>query len=122
MKGRGAFFLQAAACIGFCSFALYSYLEEQNKCTELGMRLPKIVKEIQALNEENAQLRFQIVSFESPEHLLSLTQTTDYAHLKFPLAQDVLKAKVGLALQLPAEEEDSVIASTPRSTTLVAAK
>lgn len=118
MKG---FILRTVLCIGFFSFALYSYLEEQNKCTELKMRLPKIMKEIQALDQENARLKYQIVTFESPDHLLHLAQEAPFAHLKFPFFQDVLKTKTGLALQLPSEEE-LVIPLVARSSSLVAAK
>ncbi len=95
-------FFLSVACAGF---ALYTYLTEQNKCTELKMKLPKIVKEIEAINQENAQLEFQIVCFESPEHLLKLASDPAYAHLKFPYFQDVARVKEGLALQWPSSDE-----------------
>ncbi|MGH2611579.1 MAG: hypothetical protein ACRDFB_00855, partial [Rhabdochlamydiaceae bacterium] len=75
------FFLSAV----FVGFTLYSYLTEQNKCTELKMRLPKIAKEIEVINQENTQLHYQIICFESPDHLFQLAKNPEYAHLKFPL-------------------------------------
>lgn len=115
------FFFQFAVCTAFAGFALYSYLQEQNRCTEVKMRLPKIAKEIKALQQENAQLQYQIISFESPDHLLQLAQAPEYAHLKFPLLQDVLTVKEGLAVQWPGSEEKSV-SSKPKSTIVVGAK
>jgi len=105
----------------FFSFALYSYLEEQNKCTQLGMRLPKILKDIQELTQENARLHYQIIAFESPDHLLQLSGEPTYAHLKFPFFQDVLKAKTGLALQWPAEDE-SLSLPPAKTPSLIAVK
>ncbi len=85
------------------------------------MHLPKIAKEIEAINQENAQLQYQIVCFESPDHLLQLAKDRDYAHLKFPFIQDVLTVKEGLALQYPSEGE---LESTfkPKSTIVIGAK
>ena len=108
-------------CIGFASFALYSYLAAQNRCTQLKMRLPKIAKEIEALHQENAHLQYQISTFESPENLLRLATATEYSYLKFPFLQDVLTVKEGLALQWP-ESEEGIASRKPRSTVLLGAK
>lgn len=115
------FFLQFTVCAAFAGFALYSYLTEQNRCTEIKMRLPKIVKEIEALQQENAHLQYQIVSFESPEHLLHLAQVPAYSHLKFPCFQDVLTVKEGLAIEWPVTEEITA-PSKLKSTIVVGAK
>ncbi len=85
------------------------------------MRLPKIVKEIEAINQDNAQLQYQIVSFESPDHLLQLTKNREYAHLSFPYLQDVLTVKEGLALQSPSSDE-TTSAPKAKSTVVVGAK
>ena len=106
--------------VAFCSFAIYSYLREQNKCTELKMRLPKLAKEIEALEQENAQLEYQIVCFESPENLLQLAKNPTYAHLKFPYFQDVLNVKEGLALQLVGPDDGKV--KKAKSSVIVGAK
>lgn len=84
------------------------------------MRLPKIAKEIEAINQENAQLQYQIVCFESPDHLLQLAKNPEYAHLKFPLVQDVLTVKEGLALQWPSSDETP--STKPKTTIVVGAK
>jgi hypothetical protein len=110
------FFFRFFLSVAFAGFALYSYLTEQNKCTELKMRLPKIAKEIEAINQDNAQLQYQIVCFESPDHLLQLAKNSEYAHLKFPYLQDVLTVKEGLALQWPSSDET---ARTTRSKSTV---
>ena len=121
MKQLATFFFRFFLSVACAGFAIYSYLREQNKCTELKMRLPKIVKEIEAINQERAQLQYQIVCFESPDHLLGLAKDPAYAYLKFPFMQDVLTVKEGLALQWPSSDET---ASTikPRSAVVVGAK
>ncbi len=85
------------------------------------MLLPKIAKEIEAIKQENAQLEYQIVCFESPEHLQQLAKNSEYAHLKFPYFQDVLTVKEGLALQWPASDEETRTIK-PKSTIVVGAK
>ena len=115
------FFFRFFLSVAFAGFALYSYLTEQNKCTELKMRLPKIAKEIEAINQENAQLHYQIVCFESPDHLLGMAKNPEYAHLKFPYSQDVLTVKEGLALQLPSAD-DTASTTKSKSTVVVGAK
>lgn len=83
------------------------------------MKLPKIAKEIEAITQENAQLEFQIVCFESPQHLLKLASQPAYAHLKFPYFQDVSRVKEGLALQWPSSDE-MILTIKPKSTVVVA--
>lgn len=115
------FFFRFFLSVAFAGFALYSYLTQQNKCTELKMRLPKLAKEIEAIKQENAQLEYQIVCFESPEHLQQLAKNPLYAHLKFPFFQDVLNVNEGLALQWPSEG-DTISTIKPKSTIVVGAK
>ena len=92
-------FLRLFACLSIFSFSIYSYLDKHNTCTELKMHLPKLTKEIQAIQEVNANLEYQIECFENPQHLLSMAGRPEYAHLKFPFTQEVLTVKEGLALQ-----------------------
>ena len=115
------FVLRFLLSVVFAGFALYSYLTEQNKCTELKMRLPKIAKEIDAIQQENAQLHYKIVCFESPDHLQALSKNREYAHLIFPYFQDVLTVKEGLALQWPSSDETTT-PSKPKSSVVVGAK
>ena len=97
--------LRIFACLAFFSFSVYSYLDKQNTCTELKMRLPKLTKEIEAINEVNANLQYQIECFENPQHLLSMAGRPEYQHLKFPFTEEVLTVKEGLALQYGSPEE-----------------
>jgi len=98
-------FLRLLACLTIFSFFIYSYLDKQNSCTELKMHLPKLTKEIQAINEVNANLQYQIECFENPQNLLSLAGSQQYAHLKFPFMEEVLTVKEGLALHYSAPKE-----------------
>lgn len=92
-------FLRLLICLTVFSVSIYSYLDKQNICTELKMHLPKVTKEIAAIREVNANLKYQIECFENPQHLLSLASNPEYAHLKFPVTEEVLTVKEGLAVQ-----------------------
>lgn len=92
-------FFRIFFCLLLCSFCLYSYLNQQNRCTELKMKLPKLTKEIQAIREVNANYAYQIECFENPEHLLALANQPTYSHLKFPFAEEILTLKEGPLLQ-----------------------
>ncbi len=85
------------------------------------MRLPKIIKEIKTLEQESANLQYQITYFESPDHLLQLAQAPQYAHLKFPLLPDVLALKEGLALNV-ASSDDPAAVSRRAGSVIVAAR
>jgi hypothetical protein len=98
-------FSRLLICLFVFSLSIYSYLDKQNSCTELKMHLPKLTKEIQAINEVNANLQYQIECFENPQNLLSLASSKEYAHLKFPFMEEVLTLKEGLALQYSAPKD-----------------
>jgi len=99
--------LRVSICLFFFGFSFYSYLDKQNNCTELRMRLPKVVKEIERIREENNSFQYQIECFENPEHLLSISGRSEFSHLKYPFTQDVLTVQEGLALQSESSEEDA---------------
>lgn len=94
-------------------FALYTYVEQQNQVTALKLQLPKIAREIKALQEENTRLQFEIDTFENPDNLLKLAAKPQFAHLQHPLSTDVLMVKEGLALHAQPEKE---AAAAPKST------
>ena len=94
-------------------FALYTYVEQQNQVTALKLQIPKIAREIKALNEENTRLQFEIDIFENPDNLLKLAASPQFVHLQHPLSTDVLMVKEGLALHLEPEIET---AAAPKST------
>lgn len=84
------------------------------------MRLPKLTKEIQAIQEVNANLQYQIECFENPQHLLNLASSPKYDHLKFPFTEEVLTVKEGLALQWGTQVERQ--AGLAKSKTPIVAK
>lgn len=98
-----SFVLRTLICFFFLGFSLYSYLSKQNQLTELRLRLPKMVKEIQAIKEENTQLRYAIDQFESPHHLLELARSSAYSHLQYPLQKEILSIQQGVELTSPSE-------------------
>ena len=113
-------FLRLFGCLALFSFSVYSYLDKQNSCTELKMRLPKVTTEIEAIREINANLQYQIDCFENPQHLLSMAGRPEYAHLKFPITEEVLTVKEGLAIQWSTPEEQK--ADLAKSKTPLVAK
>ena len=118
-------FFRLMICLFFLSFSVYSYLDKQNGCTELMIKLPKLKKEIEAIQEKNAQLQYQIECFENPENLLSLANQSQYAHLKFPIMEEVLTLNEGIALQFsPCSEESGKIVpeSSKKPSIVVGAK
>ena len=114
-------FLRLFACLSFFSFFVYSYLDKQNSCTQLQLRLPKVTKEIEVLREANGSLHYQIECFENPEHLLQIAAQPAYAHLKFPFTAEVLTVKEGLALQWSSPEEQAQ-KTKPKAAVVLGAK
>ena len=114
----GSNFLKFMICLFFFSFSVYSYLDKQNSCTALSMQLPKMMKEIEAIQEKNANLRFQIECFENPQNLLEKASSPAYAHLKFPFAEEVLTVNEGLALN-SSEPDTQIVEDTKIKTTVV---
>jgi len=115
------FLSRLTVCVAFFSFALYSYLKEQNRCTEMRMLIPKLVKEIEAIEEQNSRLRYQVVTFESPQQLLTLSKQPEFSHLHFPFVHTIIQAREGLALQL-SQEEEAPASKKGRSPALAVAK
>lgn len=114
--------LRFVVCLFFFSFSIYSYIDKQNRCTELSMRLPRIVKEIETIREENAALQYQIECFESPEQLLTLAARTEYAHLKYPFEKQIVTLKEGLALQSTPTGDDSSEPAKVKTPLVIGAK
>jgi hypothetical protein len=86
----------------FCfSLFLYSYLDKQNGLTEKRMLIPNLEKEVQAIEEENLRLQYQIDQFENPIHLMQLAQQSEYSHLKHPYLSDIVELPQALALSEP---------------------
>jgi hypothetical protein len=80
--------------LGFClavfGLCLYSYLDTQNRLTQLKIALPEVEKEIKLIKEENKRLKYAVEQFENPAHLIELAHNPEYAHLKHPLMKEIL--------------------------------
>ena len=92
-----AMLLQLGFCISIGSLALFSYLEKQNKVTELKILLPALEKEIVCIEEENRRLRYEIDQFENPLHLIELSHRPEFRHLKHPLLKEILTVPEAIA-------------------------
>lgn len=106
-------------CFFTLSLCLYSYLEAHNQMTRLRLEIPKLAKELRNIQEENLQLKYEIESFESPEHLIALAKSDQYSHLKFPQMQDVLTVAEGKDLY---QEPSLLIQETVRPNVVLGAK
>ncbi|MBS0615741.1 MAG: hypothetical protein JSR58_04225 [Verrucomicrobia bacterium] len=93
-------------------FALYSYVDLQNQVTSVKLQLPKVAREIKALQEENTRLQFEIDTFENPDNLLRLATAPTFSHLQHPLSTEVLVVKEGLAVNLEPEKESTASAKS----------
>ena len=90
MGQKKGFIVQISLCLVMLGACLFSYLEKQNELTELRIYVPKLVKEIRLIEEENVALKYQIQKFESPENLMALALDQQFSHLKYPLNKEVL--------------------------------
>jgi len=116
------FFIKCAICILFLGLCLYSYLDLQNELTELRIRIPQLASEVRKAEEENTHLIFEIEAFESPENLLKIAQLPQFAHMKFPIGNEVLTMQQGDPLQQVAEKRMPAIRMKPTITLATGAK
>ena len=108
-------------CLIMSSLCLFSYLEKQNELTQLKLYAPKIVKELKALEEENARLAYEVDQFESPEHMMALARDIRFSHLRHPLSKDVVMIQEGLALEYSPLQDRENISFKPQYTLAVGA-
>ena len=80
--------LRLGCCLVVGAFCLYSYLETQNRLTEL--KIPTVDREIGHLREENQRLSYEIDQFQSPANLIELAHRPEFSHLRHPLLKDIL--------------------------------
>lgn len=83
-------FYQILIIISVIGFLLYAYVEKQNQLTLLRLSIPKLEREVRALEEENMQLLYEIEKFESPIHLMELSRNPEFGHLKHPYVKDII--------------------------------
>ena len=91
--------LKLTLLIAVLSSFLYSYIDKQNELTKWKMQVPEKRKQINALKEENKRMQYEINQFENPTHLLELSRSPQYSHLKHPFLEDVLTVQEGVALE-----------------------
>ena len=59
-------------CIFLIGGLFYLYVDKQNDLTELKIKIPKLVRALRILEEENKTLKFEIEKQENPEDLTKL--------------------------------------------------
>lgn len=77
-------------CIFILGGFLYTYIDKQNDLTELKMEIPKLVKSLKQLEEENAHRSLEIEQLESPDRLIKLLRQQEYSHLRYPYIDEVV--------------------------------
>ena len=87
-------FIRILLCIGLVGVLLYVYINQQNSITELRLQIPIVAKELQALQQENTRLQFEIDQFENPQHLMELAGRPEFSHLKYPLLNEIITIKI----------------------------
>lgn len=92
--------LRLFCCLAVLSIYLYQVIQKQNLVNYLSLQIPKLNKDLKTLEEENVRLKFEIDCFESPDHLMKLVRSQQYAYLKYPVVKEVISLKEGLALQV----------------------
>jgi len=108
-------------CLSAASLCLFSYLEKQNELTQLRLYVPKLVKEIRSINEENTRLQYEVEQFESPDNMIRLVRDSRFAHLKHPLNKEVITLSEGLALDYPSTQTKETLLFKPKYTLAVGA-
>ncbi len=122
MGQKKGFIVQVCLCLVMLGVSLFSYLEKQNQLTELRIYIPKLVKEIRLIQEENVNLKYQIQTFESPEHLMQLSSESKFSHLKYPLSKEVLVLQEASQLDLPSDRKVEQFSPKIKHTLAVGAK
>lgn len=83
-------FVRIFVCIFFFGGCLYSYINMQNEITQLRIRIPELTQSVRRIEEENTRLHFELEAFESPENLMRLATSSEFAYMKYPTNQEVV--------------------------------
>lgn len=78
-------------CIFVSGSLFYLYIDKQNDLTELKMHIPKLVRNLKVIEEENAQLRYEVEKMEDPQLLMELLRLPEFSHLKYPSSTEVIQ-------------------------------
>jgi len=87
-------FTRIFCCILMLGLFLYAHITRQNCITELRLQIPAVSKELEVICQENTRYQFEIDQFNSPAHLMELSRLPQFSHLKYPLADEILKLEV----------------------------
>ena len=68
-------------CLVFFSSSLCMHINITNNVTKSLIKIPALSNEVSSLEEEVLILQYQFQKFESPDNLLALLKTKEYAHL-----------------------------------------
>ncbi len=104
--------VKVALCLFVFGLCLYHSIHQQNQLTRLRMQIPVLAKELKAIHQMSARLRYEIDAFESPQHLLELSRHDAYAHLKHPFEGEVLAVMAGPTLQAQEMKESPMTSNS----------
>lgn len=121
MWNKGVLF-RLLVCIAAFGFCLYSYIDKQNAVTRLRLEIPVLSKQIKDIRECNTRLQYEIDLFESPENLMQLARSSEFAHLKHPMFKEILTMEQGLALNVVSDEKETAPSKLPKVKLVVGAK
>jgi hypothetical protein len=116
MKQKKKVTLQIFLCLGLLGFCSFSYLEQQSTLTKLRLYIPRLMKEIKSIQEENVRLSYRIQEFESPKHLLEMAALPAFRHLKYPLSKEVIVLQAADPLECLASEDVTSSSLKPNHT------
>jgi len=105
--------IRLSFCIIIFSVLLYKHINKVNQLTSLKLEKPRLEKEVFFLTEDNNRLRYEIDKFENPNNLIKLIRKKEFAHLKHPIMQDILKVKEGIALNKKEQKQNNYSISMP---------
>ena len=87
--------------------SVFSYISLQNTVTRLKIQIPKVEKQLYAINDEISHLQYEIDQFESPDRLMDFAYHPDFSHLKHPYIRDIETVPEGFALTLKQQDINS---------------
>ena len=104
MKGL---LIRVGVIIAFLAYSLYSYTDRQNRLTTLKIEIFELAKDINRLKEENERLLYEAKKMENPSSLLKLVKAKEFAHLKHPIVDNILKVKEGIAINASKSKDNN---------------
>lgn len=87
-------FIRLFLCVVLIGTLLYAYIDKQNRITELRLLIPAVSTQLQAVEQENTRLQFEIDRFEDPVHLMELARLPQFSHLKHPIVNEIITIHV----------------------------